>query len=76
MLIFLVCSERWPGWIQYCRRQGAATARVNGAESSIVTVFESENKVNKLIAVNRDAAEETVRDWTQPNTTSTIERYF
>lgn len=32
--------------------------------------------MNKLIAVNRDAAEETVRDWTQPNTTSTIERYF
>lgn len=54
-----------------CNREGKRSA-----ESSIVTVFESENKVNKLIAVNRDAAEETVRDWTQPNTTSTIERYF
>ena len=54
-----------------CNRVGKRSA-----ESSIVTVFESENKVNKLIAVNRDAAEETVRDWTQPNTTSTIERYF
>lgn len=53
-----------------CNREGKRSA-----ESSIVTVFESENKVNKLIAVNRDAAEETVRDWTQPNTTSTIERY-
>lgn len=54
-----------------CNREGKRSA-----ESSIVTVFESENKVNKLIEVNRDAAEETVRDWTQPNTTSTIERYF
>lgn len=54
-----------------CNREGKRSA-----ESSIVTVFESENKVNKLIAVNRDAAEETVRDWTQPNTTSTIEHYF
>ena len=54
-----------------CNREGKRSA-----ESSIVTVFESENKVNKLIAVNRDAAEETVRDWTQPNTTSTIARYF
>lgn len=54
-----------------CNREGKRSA-----ESSIVTVFESENKVNKLIAVNRDAAEETVRDWTQSNTTSTIERYF
>lgn len=54
-----------------CNREGKRSA-----ESSIVTVFESENKVNKLIAVNRDAAEETVRDWTQPNTMSTIERYF
>lgn len=54
-----------------CNREGKRSA-----ESSIVTVFESENKVNKLIAVNRDAAEEMVRDWTQPNTTSTIERYF
>lgn len=54
-----------------CNREGKRSA-----ESSIVTVFESENKVNKLIAVNRDAAEETVRDWTQPNTTSTIECYF
>lgn len=54
-----------------CNREGKRSA-----ESSIVTVFESENKVNKLIAVNRDAAEKTVRDWTQPNTTSTIERYF
>lgn len=54
-----------------CNREGKRSA-----ESSIVTVFESENKVNKLIAVNCDAAEETVRDWTQPNTTSTIERYF
>ena len=54
-----------------CNREGKRSA-----ESSIVTVFESENKVNKLVAVNRDAAEETVRDWTQPNTTSTIERYF
>lgn len=54
-----------------CNREGKRSV-----ESSIVTVFESENKVNKLIAVNRDAAEETVRDWTQPNTTSTIERYF
>lgn len=54
-----------------CNREGKRSA-----ESSIVTVFESENKVNKLIAVNRDAAEETVRDWTQPNTTSAIERYF
>ena len=54
-----------------CNREGKRSA-----ESSIVTVFESENKVNKLIAVNRDAAEETVRDWSQPNTTSTIERYF
>ena len=51
-----------------CNREGKRSA-----ESSIVTVFESENKVNKLIAVNRDAAEETVRDWTQPNTTSTID---
>lgn len=54
-----------------CNREGKRSA-----ESSIVTVFESENKVNKLIAVNRDAAEETVQDWSQPNTTSTIERYF
>lgn len=54
-----------------CNREGKRSA-----ESSVVTVFESENKVNKLIAVNRDAAEETVRDWTQPNTTSTIEHYF
>ena len=54
-----------------CNREGKRSA-----ESSIVTVFESENKVNKLIAVNLDGAEETLRDWTQPNTTSTIERYF
>lgn len=54
-----------------CNREGKRSA-----ESSIVTVFESENKVNKLIAVNRDAAEEAVRDWIQPNNIQTIECYF
>ena len=54
-----------------CNREGKRRA-----ESSIVTVFESENKVNKLIAVNRDAAEEAVRDWIQPNNIQTIECYF
>lgn len=54
-----------------CNREGKRSA-----ESSVVTIFESECRINKLIAVNRDAAEEAVGDWTQPNNIQTIERYF
>ena len=54
-----------------CNREGKRSA-----ESSVVTIFESECRINKLIAVNRDAAEEAVRDWIQPNNIQTIECYF